>query len=78
MQIMKMYANFAFIQFFSSKFYLIGPKSSVFSPHNLTKNLTPTLMKTRSRFQTMSAGSTTDTDGGTSPLWECEEVSGFS
>uniref|UniRef100_A0A669E2G2 Serine/threonine-protein kinase greatwall n=1 Tax=Oreochromis niloticus TaxID=8128 RepID=A0A669E2G2_ORENI len=47
--------------------------SNVFSPHNLTKNLTPTLMKTRSRFQTMSAGSTTDTDGGTSPLWECEE-----
>ncbi|XP_005932157.1 serine/threonine-protein kinase greatwall isoform X1 [Haplochromis burtoni] len=51
----------------------LRPKSNMFSPHNLTKNLTPTLMKTRSRFQTMSAGSTTDTDGGTSPLWECEE-----
>uniref|UniRef100_A0A3Q0QYU0 Serine/threonine-protein kinase greatwall n=1 Tax=Amphilophus citrinellus TaxID=61819 RepID=A0A3Q0QYU0_AMPCI len=48
---------------------------SVFSPHNLTKNLTPTLMKTSKRFETMSAGSTTDTEGGTSPLWECEEVS---
>ncbi|XP_030612662.1 serine/threonine-protein kinase greatwall isoform X2 [Archocentrus centrarchus] len=50
----------------------LGPKS-VFSPHNLTKNLTPTLMKTSKRFETMSAGSTTDTEGGTSPLWECEE-----
>lgn len=49
-----------------------GPKS-VFSPHNLTKNLTPSLLKTRKRFETMSAGSTTDTDGGISPLWECEE-----
>ena len=47
----------------------------MFSPHNLTKNLTPTLLKTRKRFETMSAGSTTDTEGGVSPLWECEEVS---
>lgn len=53
----------------------IGPKNIVFSPHNLAKNLTPTLLKTRKRFETMSAGSTTDTEGGISPLWECEEVS---
>lgn len=51
-----------------------GPNNSVFSPHNLAKNLTPTLLKTRRRFETMSAGSTTDTEGGISPLWECEEV----
>ncbi|XP_026216936.1 serine/threonine-protein kinase greatwall isoform X2 [Anabas testudineus] len=51
----------------------LGANSSVFSPHNLAKNLTPSLLKTRKRFETMSAGSTTDTEGGISPLWECEE-----
>ncbi|XP_071340820.1 serine/threonine-protein kinase greatwall [Trachinotus anak] len=51
----------------------LGPNNSVFSPHNLAKNLTPTLLKTRKRFETVSAGSTTDTEGGISPLWECEE-----
>ncbi|XP_044031510.1 serine/threonine-protein kinase greatwall isoform X2 [Siniperca chuatsi] len=51
----------------------MGPNNIVFSPHNLAKNLTPTLLKTRKRFETMSAGSTTDTEGGISPLWECEE-----
>ncbi|XP_072234781.1 serine/threonine-protein kinase greatwall isoform X2 [Leuresthes tenuis] len=53
--------------------FKMGPKTSVFSPHNLTKKLTPTLLKTRKRFETTSAGSTTDTEGGISPLWECEE-----
>ncbi|XP_061613848.1 serine/threonine-protein kinase greatwall isoform X6 [Phyllopteryx taeniolatus] len=52
-----------------------GPHNFVFSAHNLAVNLTPTLMKTRKRFETTSAGSTTDTEGGVSPLWECEEVS---
>ncbi|XP_045885032.1 serine/threonine-protein kinase greatwall isoform X2 [Micropterus dolomieu] len=47
--------------------------NTVFSHHNVAKNLTPTLLKTRKRFETMSAGSTTDTEGGVSPLWECEE-----
>ncbi|KAF7664655.1 hypothetical protein LDENG_00170530 [Lucifuga dentata] len=47
--------------------------NSVFSPHNLAKNLTPTLLKTRRRYETMSGGSTTDTEGGISPMWECEE-----
>uniref|UniRef100_A0A3Q1I186 Serine/threonine-protein kinase greatwall n=1 Tax=Acanthochromis polyacanthus TaxID=80966 RepID=A0A3Q1I186_9TELE len=51
----------------------LGPNNGVFSPHNLAKNLTPTLLKTRRRFETMSAGSTTDTEAGVSPLWECEE-----
>ncbi|KAI3355402.1 hypothetical protein L3Q82_018247, partial [Scortum barcoo] len=51
----------------------MGPNNILFSPHNLAKNLTPTLLKTRRRFETMSAGSTTDTEGGISPLWECEE-----
>ncbi|XP_029003205.1 serine/threonine-protein kinase greatwall isoform X2 [Betta splendens] len=51
----------------------LGSNNSVFSPHNLTKNLTPALLKTRKRIETMSAGSTTDTEGGISPLWECEE-----
>ncbi|XP_061613844.1 serine/threonine-protein kinase greatwall isoform X2 [Phyllopteryx taeniolatus] len=50
-----------------------GPHNFVFSAHNLAVNLTPTLMKTRKRFETTSAGSTTDTEGGVSPLWECEE-----
>ncbi|XP_076014022.1 serine/threonine-protein kinase greatwall isoform X2 [Genypterus blacodes] len=40
---------------------------------NLAKNLTATLLNTRRRFETMSGGSTTDTEGGVSPLWECEE-----
>lgn len=54
----------------------IGPKNAVFSPHNLAKNLTPALLKARMRFETLSAGSTTtDTEGGISPLWESEEVS---
>ncbi|XP_078794382.1 serine/threonine-protein kinase greatwall isoform X1 [Oryzias latipes] len=52
---------------------LSRPKSSVFSPHNLAKNLTPTLLKTRKRFETMSGGSSTDTDAAVSPLWEHEE-----
>ncbi|XP_017261857.1 serine/threonine-protein kinase greatwall [Kryptolebias marmoratus] len=50
-----------------------GPKSRVFSPHNLARNLTPTLLKNRKRFETISGGSTTDTECGVSPLWECEE-----
>ncbi|KAM8823542.1 serine/threonine-protein kinase greatwall isoform 2-T2 [Spinachia spinachia] len=52
-----------------------GPKNMMFSPHCRAKNLTPSLLKTRKRFETMSAGST-DTEGGISPLWECEEVDG--
>ncbi|XP_029385160.1 serine/threonine-protein kinase greatwall [Echeneis naucrates] len=51
----------------------LGPNNRVFSPHNLAKNLTSTLLETRKRFETMSAGSTTDTEGNISPLWECEE-----
>ncbi|KAM4605948.1 serine/threonine-protein kinase greatwall [Polymixia lowei] len=51
----------------------MGPNNSVFSPHALAKNLTPTLLKTRRRFETMSAASTADSEGGVSPLWECEE-----
>ncbi|XP_075936452.1 serine/threonine-protein kinase greatwall isoform X1 [Anarhichas minor] len=50
-----------------------GTNNMMFSPHNLAKNLTPSLLKTRKRFETISAGSTTDTEGGISPLWECEE-----
>ncbi|CAG5896118.1 unnamed protein product [Menidia menidia] len=57
----------------SENLFKLGPKPRVFSPHNLTKNLTPTLLNTRKRFETLSAGSTTDTEGGVSPLWECEE-----
>lgn len=48
-------------------------KRGVFHPHNIAKNLTPSLLKTRKRFETESAGSTTDTEGGASPMWECEE-----
>ncbi|KAG7266476.1 hypothetical protein CRUP_028425 [Coryphaenoides rupestris] len=50
-----------------------GHKKSSFSLRSLAKNLTPTLLRTRRRFETMSAASTTDSDGGVSPLWECEE-----
>ncbi|XP_056289875.1 serine/threonine-protein kinase greatwall isoform X2 [Pseudoliparis swirei] len=50
----------------------MGPNKMMFSPHSLATNLTPSLLKTRKRFETMSAGSTTDTEGGISPLWECE------
>ncbi|KAM9332042.1 serine/threonine-protein kinase greatwall isoform 1-T1 [Pholidichthys leucotaenia] len=51
----------------------LGPSNHIFSPHILAKNLTPSLLKTRKRFETMSAGSTTETEGGISPMWECEE-----
>uniref|UniRef100_A0A1A7X2W3 Serine/threonine-protein kinase greatwall n=1 Tax=Iconisemion striatum TaxID=60296 RepID=A0A1A7X2W3_9TELE len=51
----------------------IGPKMKMFTHHNLAKNLTPTLLKTRKRFETMSADSASDTEGGVSPMWECEE-----
>ncbi|XP_056155194.1 serine/threonine-protein kinase greatwall [Lampris incognitus] len=51
----------------------LGAINSVFSPHTLAKNLTPTLLKTRGRYETMSAASTTDSEAGVSPLWECEE-----
>lgn len=50
-----------------------GPTDTLFSTH-MPKNLTPSLLKTRQRFETVSAGSTTtDTEGGISPLWESEE-----
>uniref|UniRef100_A0A4W5M3A3 Serine/threonine-protein kinase greatwall n=1 Tax=Hucho hucho TaxID=62062 RepID=A0A4W5M3A3_9TELE len=57
-----------------------GPNSFVFSPNALAKSLTPRLLKSRRRFDTMSAGSsqsclfpsTTDSEGGVSPLWEKE------
>ncbi|XP_015260278.1 PREDICTED: serine/threonine-protein kinase greatwall isoform X1 [Cyprinodon variegatus] len=60
---------------FSTAEYLFKqrPKSIVFNPHKLEKNLTPRLLRTRKRFETMSAGSTTDTECGISPMWECEE-----
>ncbi|XP_068615288.1 serine/threonine-protein kinase greatwall-like [Brachionichthys hirsutus] len=51
-----------------------GPSDILFNPHKVTKNLTHTLLNSRKRFETMSAGSTTtDTECGVSPLWECEE-----
>ncbi|XP_053715964.1 serine/threonine-protein kinase greatwall [Synchiropus splendidus] len=51
----------------------LGTKTCMFSPHGFAKNLTPSLLKTRKRFETMSAGSTTDTEGGASPPWESED-----
>ncbi|XP_034718264.1 serine/threonine-protein kinase greatwall isoform X1 [Etheostoma cragini] len=51
-----------------------GPSNIVFSPHNLSKNLTTKLLKIRKRCDTMSVCSTTDTEGGFSPLWECEDL----
>ncbi|XP_028290334.1 serine/threonine-protein kinase greatwall isoform X2 [Gouania willdenowi] len=52
----------------------LGPNNRLFSPYNLAKNLTPTLLQSRQRAETVSAGSTTDTEGGISPLWEGEEM----
>ncbi|XP_007555832.1 serine/threonine-protein kinase greatwall [Poecilia formosa] len=63
-------------QLFSPADYLckMRPNTRVFSPHKLAKNLTPNLLRSsRKRFETMSPGSTTDTEGGVSPLWECEK-----
>ncbi|XP_043960031.1 serine/threonine-protein kinase greatwall [Gambusia affinis] len=51
----------------------MGPKTRAFSPHKLAKNLTPNLLRSRKRFDTMSAGSTTNTEGDFSPMWECEK-----
>ncbi|KAJ3611243.1 hypothetical protein NHX12_021259 [Muraenolepis orangiensis] len=51
----------------------VAPMKSMFSLRPLAKNLTPTLLKTRRRFETTSAISATDSDGGVSPLWECDE-----
>ncbi|KAM4544302.1 serine/threonine-protein kinase greatwall [Fundulus diaphanus] len=45
----------------------------VISPHKVAKNLTPMLLRTRKRFETMSAGSITDPEPEISPMWECEE-----
>uniref|UniRef100_A0A3Q3JG89 Serine/threonine-protein kinase greatwall n=1 Tax=Monopterus albus TaxID=43700 RepID=A0A3Q3JG89_MONAL len=53
----------------------LGPNTTVLRPHSLAKNLTPTLLKTRNRFETISQGSISDIEGAISPLWECEEVS---
>lgn len=55
--------------------FALGPTDNLFSAH-MPKNLTPSLLKTRQRFETVSAGSaTTDTEDCISPLWESEEVS---
>ncbi|XP_068437903.1 serine/threonine-protein kinase greatwall [Clinocottus analis] len=51
----------------------MGTNKMMFSPHNLAINLTPSLLKTRKRIETMSAASTTDTECGISPLWESEQ-----
>ncbi|KAJ0059747.1 hypothetical protein NL108_011251, partial [Boleophthalmus pectinirostris] len=69
-------STFLFYSILSTFYALSTVHKSVFHPHNIAKNLTPSLLKTRKRFETMSAGSTTDTEGGVSPMWECEEVSG--
>uniref|UniRef100_A0A3B5M9H1 Serine/threonine-protein kinase greatwall n=1 Tax=Xiphophorus couchianus TaxID=32473 RepID=A0A3B5M9H1_9TELE len=58
-------------QLFSPADYLCK-MSIVFSPHKVAKNLTPNLLRSRKRFETMSAGSTTNTEGDVSPMWECE------
>ncbi|XP_055037497.2 serine/threonine-protein kinase greatwall [Misgurnus anguillicaudatus] len=51
--------------------------SSVFSPGLLAKSLTPRLMKSRRRFDTMSVGSllpsNTDSEDCVSPMWEDEQ-----
>uniref|UniRef100_A0A665X7Z6 Serine/threonine-protein kinase greatwall n=1 Tax=Echeneis naucrates TaxID=173247 RepID=A0A665X7Z6_ECHNA len=62
-----------FIYLFTHRIHPQGKASVITVPHNLAKNLTSTLLETRKRFETMSAGSTTDTEGNISPLWECEE-----
>ncbi|XP_060778522.1 serine/threonine-protein kinase greatwall isoform X2 [Neoarius graeffei] len=55
----------------------------VFSPSMLAKSLTPRLMKSRKRFETLSVGSahscplpSSDSESCISPLWEGEEKSG--
>ncbi|XP_051970271.1 serine/threonine-protein kinase greatwall isoform X2 [Xyrauchen texanus] len=51
--------------------------NSVFSPGVLAKSLTPRLMKSRKRFETLSAvsllPSTTDSEDCVSPMWEDEQ-----
>uniref|UniRef100_A0A672NU19 Serine/threonine-protein kinase greatwall n=1 Tax=Sinocyclocheilus grahami TaxID=75366 RepID=A0A672NU19_SINGR len=55
--------------------------NSVFSPGLLAKSLTPRLMKSRNRFETLSVGSahscllpsTTDSEDCVSPMWEDEQ-----
>ncbi|XP_016406613.1 serine/threonine-protein kinase greatwall [Sinocyclocheilus rhinocerous] len=55
--------------------------NSVFSPGLLAKSLTPRLMKSRKRFETLSVGSahscllpsTTDSEDCVSPMWEDEQ-----
>ncbi|KAI4878314.1 hypothetical protein NFI96_017966 [Prochilodus magdalenae] len=64
----------------------VGPKralgaNSVFSPSVLAKSLTPRLLKSRKRFESLSVGSahscllpsTTDSESCISPLWEDEQ-----
>lgn len=68
-----------FITFHLTLFSLaLGPNGNLFSAHK-PKNLTPSLLKTRQRFETVSAGSiTTDAEDCVSPLWEFEEVSNIN
>ncbi|KAI2649237.1 Serine/threonine-protein kinase greatwall [Labeo rohita] len=58
--------------------------NSVFSPGLLARSLTPRLMKSRKRFETLSVGSahscllpsTTDSEDCVSPMWEDEQLNG--
>ncbi|KAG7487459.1 hypothetical protein MATL_G00023660 [Megalops atlanticus] len=66
-----------------------GPSNRVFSPSLLAKSLTPRLLKSRGRFETVSSSSsqscffysTSDSESCVSPLWEnaqeMEEVENF-
>uniref|UniRef100_A0A671Q9A5 Serine/threonine-protein kinase greatwall n=1 Tax=Sinocyclocheilus anshuiensis TaxID=1608454 RepID=A0A671Q9A5_9TELE len=63
-------------------FFLLSLMIHVFSPGLLAKSLTPRLMKSRKRFETLSVGSahscllpsTTDSEDCVSPMWEDEQV----
>ncbi|XP_029955253.1 serine/threonine-protein kinase greatwall-like [Salarias fasciatus] len=50
----------------------LGPNSVALGPHHSSKNLTKSLLQSRKRLETMSAGSTTDMEGCISPMWEGE------
>ncbi|XP_036376077.1 serine/threonine-protein kinase greatwall [Megalops cyprinoides] len=73
----------------SSERALHGPSNRMFSPSLLAKSLTPRLLKSRRRFETVSSSSsqscffhsTSDSESCVSPLWEnaqeMEEVENF-
>uniref|UniRef100_A0A8C2ASK9 Serine/threonine-protein kinase greatwall n=1 Tax=Cyprinus carpio TaxID=7962 RepID=A0A8C2ASK9_CYPCA len=80
-QVLSLISSLGLVSGFRNMSYPPG-SNSVFSPGLLARSLTPRLMKSRKRFETLSVGSahsclipsTTDSEDCVSPMWEDEQV----